>query len=155
MIPLATGITVVILAGVDVGKPCMHYGLASSPRSASAWPMHTPAQGAYLLPPICLCSWLEMARTIPFIDPLVRILCGIIDIRIRRSGIVGGADGGQHTSCLHGPSLPCSSSCSVRRRALSEASRCMVSSIWRKGKGKQERKHAEMVGGAKKTIIMP
>jgi len=31
----------------------------------------------------------------------------------------------------------------------------MVSSIWRKGKGKQERKHAEMVGGAKKTIIMP
>jgi len=85
MILLATAMPVVILA-------CMHYGLALSPRSASAWPVHTPAQGAYLLPPICLCSWLEMARTIPFIDPLVRILCGIIDIRIRRSGIVGGAD---------------------------------------------------------------
>ena len=154
MIPLATGITVVILAGVDVGKPCMHYyGLASSPRSASAWPMHTPAQGAYLLPPICLCSWLEMARTIPFIDPLVRILCGIIDIRIRRSGIVGGADGGQHTCCLHGPSLPCSLCNRARSRGAKRSFTIVMSSIWRKRKGKQQkRQHAEMVGGAKKAM---
>lgn len=84
-------------------KPCMHYGLACLV-TASAWPMHTPAQGAYLLPPICLCSWLEMAR-IPLLllfDPWVQCVVSFVallaslDQTIRNSWWRG-----QHTCCLH------------------------------------------------------